>query len=193
MSVLRESAVRDSSEPVAQLVAGYPPLPGVYGEMMSGDGEVRAHWGDLLLGLAALGREELSRRFAATDRYLHDSGVFYRVYEDEAGVERPWPLTPIPLIIAAEEWERLQAALIERAHLMEAVIADIYGAGTLFRDKRLPGPFVAASPEFPRAVVGAPPPGGPHLRIYSVDIARDPDGRCRVHRDRNQAPSVYGV
>jgi len=192
MSVLRDSAVRDSSEPVAQLLAGYRPLPDVHDEMMSGDGEVRAHWRDLLAGLAALGREELSRRFAATDRYLHDSGVFYRVYEDEAGVERPWPLTPIPLIIAAEEWERLQAALIERAHLMEAVIADIYGAGTLFRDKRLPGAFVAGSPEFLRPLVGVPPPGGAHLRIYAVDIARGPDGRWWVLRDRTQAPSGAG-
>jgi uncharacterized circularly permuted ATP-grasp superfamily protein/uncharacterized alpha-E superfamily protein len=192
MSVLRESAVRDSSEPVAQLLAGYRPLPGVYDEMMSGDGEVRAHWRDLLLGLAVLGREELSRRFAATDRYLHDSGVFYRVYEDEAGVERPWPLTPIPLIIAAQEWERLQAALVERAHLMEAVIADIYGAGTLFRDNRLPGAFVAGSPEFLRPLVGVPPPGGAHLRIYAVDIARGPDGRWWVLRDRTQAPSGAG-
>ncbi len=188
MSALTESAALSRSEVVAQLLAGYRPLPDVYDEMMGGDGEVRAHWRDLLLGLAVLGREELSRRFAATDRYLHDSGVFYRVYEDEAGVERPWPLTPIPLIIAADEWERLQAALVERAHLMEAVIADIYGAGTLFRQKRLPGAFVAGSPEFLRPLVGVPPPGGAHLRIYAVDIARGPDGRWWVLRDRTQAP-----
>ena len=90
MSVLGESAVPESSELVAQLLAGYRPLPHVYDEMLSDRGEVRAHWCDLLAGLAALGREELTRRFAATDRYVHDSGVFYRVYEDEAGVERPW-------------------------------------------------------------------------------------------------------
>jgi len=192
MSVLGESAVPESSELVAQLLAGYRPLPHVYDEMMSDRGEVRAHWCDLLAGLAALGREELTRRFAATDRYVHDSGVFYRLYEDEAGVERPWPLTPIPLVIAADEWERLQAALVERAHLIEAVIADIYGTGTLFRQKRLPGAFVAGSPEFLRPLVGVPPPGGAHLRIYAVDIARGPDGRWWVLRDRTQAPSGAG-
>src|SRR5215468_1750077 len=71
MSVLGESAVPESSELVAQLLAGYRPLPHVYDEMMSDRGEVRAHWCDLLAGLAALGREELTRRFAATDRYVH--------------------------------------------------------------------------------------------------------------------------
>jgi uncharacterized circularly permuted ATP-grasp superfamily protein/uncharacterized alpha-E superfamily protein len=191
MSALTEPASA-GSELVAQLLAGYRPLPGVFDEMISDRGEVRAHWRDLFAGLAVLGREELSRRFAAADRYLRDSGVFYRVYEDEAGVERAWPLTPIPLIIAAEEWQRLQAGLIERAHLMEAVIADVYGAGTLFRERRLPAALVAGSPEFLRPLVGVPPPGGAHLRIYAVDVARGPDGRWWVLRDCTQAPSGAG-
>jgi uncharacterized circularly permuted ATP-grasp superfamily protein/uncharacterized alpha-E superfamily protein len=192
MSALTETAAPSGSELVAQLLAGYRPLSGVFDEMISDRGEVRAHWRELLAGLAVLGREELSRRFAAANRYLRDSGVFYRVYEDEAGVERPWPLTPIPLIIAAEEWQRLQAALVERAHLMEAVIADVYGAGTLLRERRLPGALVAGSPEFLRPLVGVPPPGGAHLRIYAVDVARGPDGRWWVLRDCTQAPSGAG-
>ncbi|MCL2429818.1 MAG: hypothetical protein FWD12_11350, partial [Alphaproteobacteria bacterium] len=115
MSVLTEPAAPSQ---LAWLLADYHPLPGIHDEMMTPQGEVRAAWRDLLTGLAALGREELDRRFAAAGRYLHDSGVFYRVYEDDAGVERPWPLAPIPLIIAREEWERLQTALVERAHLL---------------------------------------------------------------------------
>ncbi len=192
MSALTEPAASSSFEPAAQLLAGYRPLPGVYDEMMGPDGEVRPHWRDLLAGLAALGREELTRRFAAADRYLHDSGVFYRVYEDDAGVERPWPLTPIPLIIAAEEWEQLRTALVERAHLIEAVIADIYGAGSLFVDERLPGVLVAGSPEFLRPLVGVSPPGGAYLRVYAADIARTPNGRWCVLRDRTQSPSGLG-
>lgn len=192
MSALTEPAASSGPELVAQLLAGYRPLQNVYDEMMSPDGEVRPHWRDLLAGLAALGREELTRRFAAAARYLHDSGVFYRVYEDDAGVERPWPLTPIPLIIATEEWERLQAALVERAHLIEAVIADIYGAGSLFRDGRLPGVFVAGSPEFLRPLAGVPPPGGAHLCVYAADIARAPNGAWCVLRDRTQSPSGLG-
>jgi uncharacterized circularly permuted ATP-grasp superfamily protein/uncharacterized alpha-E superfamily protein len=176
----------------AELLASYRPLPGIHDEMMTPGGEVRPHWHDLLSGLAALGREELTRRFAAADRYLAESGVFYRVYEDDADVERPWPLTPIPLVIAPEEWERLQAALIERAHLIEAVIADIYDAGNLVRDGLLPAVFVAGSPEFLRPLAGVRPPGGAYLRSYAADIARSPDGQWRVLRDRTQAPSGRG-
>ena len=59
--------------------------------------------------LAALGPDEVNRRFAAADRHLRDSGVFYRVYEDPAGAVRPWPLSHVPLLIDATEWQELQA------------------------------------------------------------------------------------
>ena len=77
-----------------------------------------------------LGPDEINRRFAAADRYLRDSGVFYRVYEDPAGVERPWPLSHIPLLIEPSEWRQLEAGLIQRAELLEAVLADVYGTAT---------------------------------------------------------------
>ena len=95
--------------------------------MMDGDGHVRAHWQPFLAMLAALGADEINRRFAAADRYLRDSGVFYRVYEDAAGIERPWPLSHVPLIIEPAEWKLLEAGLIQRAELLEAVLADAYG------------------------------------------------------------------
>jgi len=192
MSVLVDSAPVEASDLVAQLLADYRPLPDVFDEMVDSHGVVRAHWHELLAGLAALGREELARRFAATTRYLRESGVFYRVYEDEGGDERAWPLTPIPLVIEAGEWASLQVALIERARLIETVIADIYGEKKLFSENRLPGAFVAGSPEFMRPLVDVPPPGGAHLRFYAADIARGPDGRWWVLRDRTQAPSGAG-
>jgi uncharacterized circularly permuted ATP-grasp superfamily protein/uncharacterized alpha-E superfamily protein len=174
------------------LVAGYRPLPGVFDEMMDGDGRVRAHWQPLLSMLAELGADEIGRRFASADRYLRDSGVFYRVYEDPAGVERPWPLSHIPLLIEPSEWKALEAGLIQRAHLLEAVLADAYGPGDLTRDGRLPAALVAGNPEFLRPLVGVNPPGGAHLRFYAVDVGRGPDGRWWVLGDRAQAPSGAG-
>src|SRR5688572_27469340 len=109
----------NTQEHLARFVAGYRPLPGTVDEMMDAQGRVRPHWQPLLTQLAALGPDEINRRFAAADRYLHDSGVFYRVYEDPAGVERPWPLSHVPLIIDPTEWKALEAGLIQRAGLLE--------------------------------------------------------------------------
>lgn len=187
-----DKSAQNPEASLAQFVAGYRPLPGVVDEMMEADGQVRPHWRKLLSQFAALGSEEINRRFAAADRYLHDSGVFYRVYEDPAGAERPWPLSHVPLIIDPTEWKALEEGLIQRAGLLEAVLADSYGPGNLTREGRLPAALVAGNPEFLRPLVGVEPPGGSHLRFYAVDVGRGPDGRWWVLGDRAQAPSGAG-
>jgi uncharacterized circularly permuted ATP-grasp superfamily protein/uncharacterized alpha-E superfamily protein len=191
MVLPRNSADR-AGEELARLLAGYRPLPGIFDEMVDEDGEPRAHWQPLLGMLAALGPEEIDRRFSAADRHLRESGVFYRVYEDPAGVERTWPLSHIPLVISAPEWETLKAGLIQRAELLEAVVADAYGPAKLVREGRLPAALVAGNPEFLRPLVGVPPPGGAHLHFYAVDVGRAADGRWWVLGDRTQAPSGAG-
>jgi uncharacterized circularly permuted ATP-grasp superfamily protein/uncharacterized alpha-E superfamily protein len=174
------------------LVAAYRPLPGIFDEMMDAGGGVRAHWQPFLGMLASLGAEEINRRFAAADRYLRSSGVFYRVYEDAAGIERPWPLSHVPLIIEPTEWRELEAGLVQRATLLEAVLADAYGPSQLTSDGHLPATVIAGNPEFLRPLVGVEPPGGARLRFYAADVARGADGRWWVLGDRAQAPSGAG-
>src|SRR5712691_6832095 len=185
----RQDVAQQGVEP---LLAGYRPLPGIFDEMVDRDGRVRAHWQPLLGLLATLGPREINRRFAAADRHLHDSGVFYRVYEDPSGADRPWPLSHVPLLIEASEWETLKAGLVQRAELLEAVLADVYGPARLIREGRLPAAVIAGNPEFLRPLVGVAPPGGAHLRFYAVDVGRSADGRWWVLGDRAQAPSGAG-
>ncbi len=192
LDTIVESGTTSPEQALEQFVAGYRPLPDVFDEMMDGDGHVRAHWRPFLSMLAALGADEINRRFGAADRYLRGSGVFYRVYEDAAGIERPWPLSHVPLIIEPAEWRQLEAGLIQRATLLEAVLADAYGPSQLSREGRLPAALIAGNPEFLRPLVGVTPPGGAHLRFYAVDIGRGADGRWWVLGDRAQAPSGAG-
>ena len=179
-------------EDLEPLLSSYRPLPGIFDEMMDAGGEVRPHWRPLLSRLAGLGVDEINRRFDAADRHLRDSGVFYRVYEDPAGAERPWPLSHVPLLIDASEWQELKAGLAQRAELLEAVLADLYGPATLVREGRLPATVIAGNPEFLRPLVGVAPPGGRYLRLYAVDVGRSADGRWWVLSDRTQAPSGAG-
>jgi len=192
MAANLDTIVEQETASLDRFVASYRPLPSIFDEMMNGDGRVRAHWQPFLSMLARLGDEEINRRFAAADRYLRGSGVFYRVYEDAAGSERPWPLSHVPLIIEPGEWRQLATGLVQRAELLEAVLADAYGAAQLSRDGRLPAALIAGNPEFLRPLVGVPPPGGAHLRFYAVDIGRGADGRWWVLGDRAQAPSGAG-
>lgn len=175
-----------------RLLAGYRPFPGLYDEMMDERGAVRTHWRPFLDRLAGLGPEEINRRFAIADRYLRDSGVFHRVYEDPAGAERAWPSSHVPLIIKESDWEQIKAGLVQRARLLEAVLADAYGSADLVRRGRIPATLIAGNPEFVRPVAGTPPPGGAHLRFYAVDVGRGVDGRWWALGDRTQAPSGAG-
>jgi uncharacterized circularly permuted ATP-grasp superfamily protein len=192
MSAQLDTAADQQQAALQQFVAGYRRLPGVFDEMMDGDGRVRAHWQPLLSMLAGLGSDEINRRFAAADRYLRNSGVFYRVYEDAAGIERPWPLSHVPLIIEPGEWTQLEEGLIQRAELLEAVLVDSYGPATLTGEGRLPAALIGGNPEFLRPLVGVAPPGGAHLRFYAVDVGRGSDGKWWVLNDRAQAPSGAG-
>src|SRR5580704_9650026 len=118
MAALSDTAVDPQQKGLERLLSGYAPLPGIFDEMMDADGDVRPHWQPFLSMLASLGAEEINKRFAAADRYLRDSGVFYRVYEDPAGAERPWPLSHVPLIMHPAEWETLRTGLVQRAQLL---------------------------------------------------------------------------
>src|SRR3981081_3770324 len=99
MAARSDTIVDVQPDGLERLLSGYAPLAGIFDEMMDAGGQVRPHWGPFLAMLASLGADEINRRFAVADRYLHDSGVFYRVYEDPAGAERPWPLSHMQLII----------------------------------------------------------------------------------------------
>ncbi|MDD3797982.1 MAG: circularly permuted type 2 ATP-grasp protein [Novosphingobium sp.] len=115
-------------------------------------------------------------------RHVEDLGLGYRLTGDEQ--ERPWPLNPMPVIIGADEWQRLEDGLIQRAELLERVIADIYGPQRLVTDGHLPAPVVTGSRDFTRKMVGVPPPAGRYLHVYGVDLARGPTGEWRVLADR---------
>src|SRR5258708_32948598 len=93
------SEIDEDFEP---LLSGYHCIfPRNFDEMMDHHGRVREHWRPFLGMLAALGPEEVGRRFEAADRHLRDSGVFYRVYQDPAGAGRPRALRHGPVRVRA--------------------------------------------------------------------------------------------
>ena len=172
--------------------ASYRPLPGVPDEMVGPDGQVRPLWRRLVAHLDALPDEDLTRDLSRADRYLLDSGVFYRQYGAGESVERPWPLSHIPVLLAEDDWSRIGRALTQRADLLEAVMADLYGPNDLVASGRLPPLLVAGNPEWLRPMVGVTPRGGHFLHFLAFELGRGPDGQWWVLADRTQAPSGAG-
>ncbi|MBB4313841.1 circularly permuted type 2 ATP-grasp protein [Roseospira marina] len=170
----------------------YTPRPGVFDEMMAPDGTVRPHWRDLMAQLDALGPREMALRADRSRRLIRDNGVTYNVYDDPAGHDRPWMLDPVPVLMEEREWIDLERALIQRAHLLNAVLKDLYGPRHLLSEGILPSALVYANPAYLRPLVGAKPRNDRFLHVLAVDLARSPDGRWWVVDTRTEAPSGMG-
>ncbi len=190
-----ELAMRWSGEvdpAIAELVAGYRPVPGVHDELVDEAGRIRPHWLSLLARLGRHGPADVEARFAGADRYLSESGVVYRVYEDGQNFDRPWPLAHLPIVLDAADWAGLARGVEQRARLFEALIADLMGPADLVASGAVPAALVAGNPEFLRPLAGIRPKGGHFLHLYAADVSRAPDGRWWVLADRTQAPSGAG-
>lgn len=168
---------------------GYAPLPGASDELLA-EGGTRPAWRRFLADLSQTRPDEINRSFAAADRRIRDMGISYRVHGELK--ERTWPLERLPLLIEQKEWRAIAAGVEQRARLMEAILADIYGPGDLVAGGALPASAIAGSRDFIHAMKGARPPGGRWLRFYALDLGRGPDGRWWALGDRTQAPSGAG-
>ena len=171
---------------------GYAALPGVADEMLDANGQIRPVWRNLLSHLGRMTEHERRERFARADRYLRDAGVFYRTYGAQGSGERNWPISHVPVLIDGKEWETVCKGLTQRADLLEALIADIYGDNKLVQEGFLPPALIAGNAEFLRPLVGVKPVGGHYLHFCSFEIGRGPDGNWWVLADRTQAPSGAG-
>src|ERR1700693_3143753 len=174
------------------LSAGYPQTAGVYDEMSAALGALRPHWDTFIHSLSALGDRELGRRWQTARQRIRENGVTYNVYGDPLGMDRPWNLDSIPLMIPPAEWSQLEAGLIQRARLLNLILADLYGPQQLLRRGLLPPALVFANPGFWRPCHGVRVSGETYLHLLAVDLARGPDGEWWVISDRTQAPSGAG-
>ena len=170
----------------------YSSVPGHWDEALQPSGLPRRHWRVLATSLGRMGFTQFTRSWHLGQQLIQANGVTYNVGGDPAGKERPWPMDPIPLVIATEEWSWIDRAVRQRAALLNAMLHDLYGEQRLVKERLLPADLVYANPHFLRSCYGVSPVGGAPLQTYAVDLARSPDGRWWALGDRTQAPSGIG-
>lgn len=163
-----------------------------YDEMLDPHGQVRRHWADFTLGLQSLGSAELALRHREALKLLRENGVTYNVYGDPDGINRPWQLDTLPLLISSAEWQDIESGLKQRAELLNLILADLYGPRELIRKKLLPLELIYNHGGFLRACDQVRLPGRRQLILYAADLARGPDDKFWVIGDRTQAPSGAG-
>lgn len=175
-----------------QLLDAYPHPQARYDEMLAAPAKPRAHWRAMFDQLIAAPEAGMRERVREIERQMRENGVTYNIYADPQGTDRPWDLDLLPQIIPADEWTRIEAAVTQRATLLDRVLGDIYGPQTLIAEGLVPPALVHGNAAYLRPCQGLAGPSGVRLHIYAADLARAPDGRWWVVADRTQAPSGAG-
>jgi uncharacterized circularly permuted ATP-grasp superfamily protein/uncharacterized alpha-E superfamily protein len=152
-------------------------------EMVDGQGSLRPHWRNLLGVVSGLGEGGLAERARRLDRAFADEGITSIL---PGASDYAWRCDPVPLPIGATEFAALEAGLAQRATLMQAILADIYGRQSLLSDGVLPPALVFANPAYlrPCNIVIGDGPRPPLIDFYAADLIRGPDGAWRVLADR---------
>lgn len=185
MSLLHDYAASLAREPLS--FGGEAPAR--FDEVVAPGGALRPAWKGLAAASVGLTAGEVARIDAEIARTLADDGVTYG--HPTAG-PRPWRLDPLPLVLDSATWSRLEVGLAQRAELLSAVMADVYGPQRLLSEGIVPAAAVVAHPGFVRAVARQSVTAPHTLLTSATDLGRDDAGEWRVLADRVQAPSGLG-
>ena len=174
------------------LLAGYSRLRnGGYDELMDANGEVRPHWEAFLAALADLPPAERAQRAERLNRRVREMGIAHDIFADPTSPGKRWEVDLVPLILSSGEWHALEAALIQRARLLNTILADVYGEQKLLREGLIPPALLFSDPAFLSPCHGIAPSSG-HLHFYAIDLAREVDGSWRVIDNHTETPAGVG-
>ncbi|MGV1007706.1 MAG: circularly permuted type 2 ATP-grasp protein [Dermatophilaceae bacterium] len=147
--------------------------------------EISAEVADTMRRVGADGLTEWADRVRS---FIAEEGISYGV-RGAASSSPGWTLDPVPVLLSAAEWDRMESGLAQRAMLLDAVLGDIYGERRLVRRGLLPAETFLGHAGFLHQASGIRLPGPRQLVLAAADLARDTSGSWRLLGDRAQAPS----
>ena len=188
-SIVSPSNPTPAGPPVSwDLLSGYE-LGRAYDEMFDRGLVARPHYGPLARSLRRTTVEEFRRRKAMTDLSMRQDGVGFTVYRAEEGIERVWPMDPVPRIVPADEWARIEAGLVQRITALNLFLWDVYHEQHILRDRVVPPRLVLQGSSFRRQFVGVDVPKRTYIHICGTDLIRSADGAYLVLEDNARTPS----
>jgi uncharacterized circularly permuted ATP-grasp superfamily protein/uncharacterized alpha-E superfamily protein len=172
-----------------------------YDEFVDESGTIRPAWTELADAVGERGRAGLDKLRSTVRGLVENDGITYvQINPNGDAVTNghgatspgPWLLDGLPLLISAADWEGLEAGLLQRSRLLDAVLTDLYGPRRSITSGLLPPQLVFGHPGYLRAARGIEIPGRHQLFMYGCDVSRDGSGTFRVNADWTQAPSGAG-
>jgi uncharacterized circularly permuted ATP-grasp superfamily protein len=182
----------NSGTSINTLSEGYLTDQNTLDECFINNEEAKESWKKLLTNIELLGPNELKIREQELLKLLQENGVTYNVHGDMSGLNRPWLLDAVPLVISGAEWRGVERGIKQRATVLNLLLDDLYGDRILLKKGIIPPELIYSHPGFLRPCDKIKLPGKHQLTIYSADLSRGPDDKVWVIKDRAQAPSGMG-
>ena len=160
----------------------YEPPPGTVDETAVAPADVRARYEVLLETITLRGATDLRDRLQTE---MGKEGVCFR---NEHG-RKPFRVDPVPRLISAGEWERLERGLAQRASALDAFIRDAYSEQRIVTEGVVPERVLSGSDLFDERLRGVEVPHGAYVFVYGPDLVRDEKGELFVLEDNLRTPS----
>lgn len=157
----------------------YRQEPDCFDEAFDAEGEPRPHYRALVEALAGQDLEELRRRVEAR---VASHGLTFG-----EGVEIA--VDPLPRLLTAEEWRRLEAGLLQRARALNAFVVDAYGSQRIFDAGVAPRRLLETASGYAEEMRGLIDPEIPPATVAGLDLVRNRDGELCVLEDNLRMPS----
>ncbi|QXT62105.1 circularly permuted type 2 ATP-grasp protein [Tessaracoccus palaemonis] len=170
----------------SELVGYRSRLTGGWDELLAASG-VRADQRLLSEAVEELGLRGMLAARSEMSSLVRDEGILYG-----GGDARSWAIDPLPIVLGAEEWRRVEKGLEQRSRLLGLLLDDFYGEQRLLSSGALPAEIVWGHSGFLPQACGVSVPGGVWLPIVSADLGRGPDGAWTVLADRTATPAGIG-
>ena len=168
-----------------------------FDEMQATAAAVRPHYRGFDRWLGQQPRELMAARREEAEMIFRRVGITFAVYgakdEDGSGTERLIPFDLIPRIIPHDEWQAMQAGLVQRVTALNRFIHDVYHGQEILKAGIVPSEQVLKNAQFRPEMMGVDVPRGLYSHIAGIDIVRaaqpDGSGTYYVLEDNLRVPS----
>ena len=136
-----------------------------------------------------INNDALSHLNEQAENIFYRKGVTFTVYSDAKNIERMIPFDIIPRIIAASEWQQIEAGCKQRITALNAFLHDIYHDQAIMKAGVVPASYVYASGCYEPWMMGIELDKPIYSHISGIDLIRDESGRFCVLEDNLRTPS----
>lgn len=127
--------------------------------------------------------------------WLPRFGVQFGIYENGKFCPQKEPFDPIPRVIDADTWKKLETGVKQRAQALNQFLHDIYHDKQIVKEGVIPEQLITSSGGYMAACENITPPARIYAHIAGIDLIEGTDGRWYVMQDNLRIPGsvVYPI